>query len=59
MSAMINDTISVNLTILNEAIQKSMMDIYQLKIKKRMIIDIFTKKLSSTLVEAKNDQSSV
>lgn len=56
---MINDTISVNLTILNEAIQKSMMDIYQLKIKKRMIIDIFTKKLSSTLVEAKNDQSSV
>ncbi len=50
MSSMINDTISVNLNILNESIQKLLSDNYQLKIKKRMIIDIFTKKLSSTLV---------
>ena len=50
MSSMINDSISVNLTILNENIQKLLTDNYQLKIKKRMIIDIFTKKLSSTLV---------
>jgi len=54
MSSMINDTISVNLNILNESIQKLLTDNYQLKIKKRMIIDIFTKKLSSTLIEAKN-----
>lgn len=54
MSSLINDSISVDLKILNESIQKLLTDNYQLKIKKRMIIDIFTKKLSSTLVEAKN-----
>lgn len=50
MSSLINDSISVDLKILNESIQKLLTDNYQLKIKKRMIIDIFTKKLSSTLV---------
>lgn len=54
MSSIINDSISVDLKILNESIQKLLTDNYQLKIKKRMIIDIFTKKLCTTLVEAKN-----
>lgn len=54
MTSMINDSISVDLKILNESIQKLLTDNYQLKIKKRMIIDIFTKKLCSTLIEAKN-----
>lgn len=54
MSSIINDSITVDLKILNESIQKLLTDNYQLKIKKRMIIDIFTKKLSSTLIEAKN-----
>jgi hypothetical protein len=54
MSSIINDSISVDLKILNESIQKLLTDNYQLKIKKRMIIDIFAKKLCTTLVEAKN-----
>ena len=45
-----NETISVNLIILNENIQKLLTDNYQLKIQRKMIIDIFNKKLSTTLI---------
>jgi hypothetical protein len=50
MSALMNDTISVDLTILNDSVHKLITDNYQLQIKKRMVVDIFSKKLSTTLV---------
>ena len=49
-SSLMNETISVNLIILNENIQKLLTDNYQLKIQRKMIIDIFNKKLSTTLI---------